>query len=188
MASRPRTFEEVVAAQSPDDRTRWDASETFNDGRSDVTVIQNRDGDWNVEWLGSDGECYVTVFAGDAAEARARGHSQIQIRPLDEMSPAEAGPSFGRKYSVRSAVDIAESPHPMVAGMPLAVPKRPNYDTLLGNCGTSDRSRFNGHVLGGRQPRFGGVVLLGTRRGKLGQWVLLMGDRAAGHVRPGVIL
>jgi hypothetical protein len=73
-AKRPRTFDEVVAAQSPADRARWEASETFNDGQSDVLVIEGRDGDWQVEWVGSDGECYVTVFAGEAAEARARDY------------------------------------------------------------------------------------------------------------------
>jgi hypothetical protein len=73
-ADRPRTFEEVVAAQSPADRARWAASDTFNDGQSDVLVIEACDGDWQVEWIGSDSECYVTVFAGEAAEARARAY------------------------------------------------------------------------------------------------------------------
>ena len=90
-ADRPRTFEEVVASQSPADRARWEASETFNDGQSDVLVIEGRDGDWQVEWLGSDGECYVTVFAGDAAERRARAYfAALKSGALEVMRSAGA--------------------------------------------------------------------------------------------------
>src|SRR5262245_35116143 len=76
---RPRSFEDVVAAQSETDKARWERSETFKDasapaGLDDVTVIESgrHPGEWHVEYFGDDGECYVTVFAGPAAETRAR--------------------------------------------------------------------------------------------------------------------
>ena len=86
--------------------------------------------------------------------------------PLDEMSPAEAGPSFGRKCSVgRSAGDIAESPHPLVAGMPLAVQNvlitTLFSATVASPIGAGSTAKFWEDA----NPAFGGVVLLGTPGG-----------------------
>jgi hypothetical protein len=75
-AKRPRTFEEVKAAQDPAELARLNAGERFTDPVSDVTVFADRhgNGDWRVEWFDDDGACYVTIFAGEAAEQRARAY------------------------------------------------------------------------------------------------------------------
>jgi hypothetical protein len=44
----------------------------------DLVVIEDHThkGDWRVEWHDDDGGCYVTIFTGRAAEARARAYVQ----------------------------------------------------------------------------------------------------------------
>jgi hypothetical protein len=82
MPDKPRTLEEVVAAQDPADRARLANSESFEDVtvnspiHRQVTVIADRDGtaEWRVEYFDDDGGCYVTVFAGPKAEQRARDY------------------------------------------------------------------------------------------------------------------
>jgi hypothetical protein len=79
---RPRTFQELVAAQSPEDKARWANSESFSDPslegdlHREVIVIEDakEPGAWRVEYQDEDGGCYVTIFAGPAAEPRARGY------------------------------------------------------------------------------------------------------------------
>jgi hypothetical protein len=42
----------------------------------DLLVFENRvyPGEWRVEYFDDDGGCYVTIFAGPAAEQRARAY------------------------------------------------------------------------------------------------------------------
>jgi hypothetical protein len=89
-ADRPRTFEEVKAANlaDPFHRARihraFEMDDRFDDpnGPSDdrwareVSVHPDCEGGphWFVEWGDSDGGCYVTVFDGPMAEQRARDY------------------------------------------------------------------------------------------------------------------
>jgi hypothetical protein len=73
---RPRTLEEVRAAQSPSEKARWANAASFKDesikdaGHAAVWVIQdaNHPDNWRVEYQDDDGGCYVTIFSGAAAE------------------------------------------------------------------------------------------------------------------------
>ena len=95
MPDKPRSFREVVAAQTPAERERLATAEAFKDllvrnpFQQDVTVIEDRDGtgEWRVEYFDDDGACYVTVFSGPQAERRARDY----LRPssLDGCEPSE---------------------------------------------------------------------------------------------------
>jgi hypothetical protein len=79
--TRPRTFEEVVAAQDPTKMaslTRGDhfVDPSVNAFHGEVSVNEDRlgMGDWRVEYFDDDGGCYITIFAGPAAERRARDY------------------------------------------------------------------------------------------------------------------
>ena len=95
MPDKRRSFQEVVAAQTPAERERLATAEAFRDVlvrnpfQQDVTVIEDRDGtgEWRVEYFDDDGACYVTVFSGPQAERRARDY----LRPssLDGCEPSE---------------------------------------------------------------------------------------------------
>jgi hypothetical protein len=76
-AARPRTYEEVVAANAKDPfhaarLARLESGESF-DG---VSVHPDCEGGphWFVEWFDGDGGCYVTTFNGPLAEQRARDY------------------------------------------------------------------------------------------------------------------
>jgi hypothetical protein len=83
MADRPRTFREVIAAEDPAERERMERAETFKDAsidrddfRAAATVVEHRggNGEWRVEYFDEDGTPYVTIFAGQEAERRARDY------------------------------------------------------------------------------------------------------------------
>ena len=90
----PRTFKEVVAAQDPTGMARLERRDRFVDPSVNVSVNEDRSGtsEWRVEYFDDDGGCYVTIFAGPAAERRARdyftslksGHLSIQREPLPQ--------------------------------------------------------------------------------------------------------
>jgi hypothetical protein len=44
--------------------------------KTDIMLFEDRarGGEWRVEYFDEDGGCYVTVFAGPAAERRARDY------------------------------------------------------------------------------------------------------------------
>ena len=48
---------------------------------SNITVFEDRgvSGQWRVEYVDEDGGCYVTIFAGPAAEHRAREYQQALV-------------------------------------------------------------------------------------------------------------
>jgi hypothetical protein len=86
---RPRTFEEVVAANFEDPfhaarLARLDSGERFDDATAnsndqwqrEVSVHPDCEGGphWIVECGDSDGGCYVTTFDGPMAEQRARDY------------------------------------------------------------------------------------------------------------------
>jgi hypothetical protein len=83
---RPRTFEECVAASDPDEMARLNNGDCFIDPTAErdpeVYVRQDRYGEqdqvgndeWRIEYMDSDGGCYVTTFAGPEAERRARDY------------------------------------------------------------------------------------------------------------------
>jgi len=49
-------------------------------------------GDWRVEYFDTDGGCYVTIFAGPEAEARARAyHAALLAGTLKVVSAVVAG-------------------------------------------------------------------------------------------------
>jgi hypothetical protein len=82
MANKPRTFAEVVAAEDMAMRERIERAELYrdpaveNDFHADVILHEDLDGngEWRVEYQDDDGGCYVTIFAGPAAERRARDY------------------------------------------------------------------------------------------------------------------
>jgi hypothetical protein len=88
-AGRPRTFEEVAAANFEDPfhaarLARLDSGERFDDATAnsndqwqrEVSVHPDCEGGphWIVECGDSDGGCYVTTFDGPMAEQRARDY------------------------------------------------------------------------------------------------------------------
>jgi hypothetical protein len=88
-ADRPRTFEEVRAANLADPFhtariARLNSGERFDDATAksddpfvrEVSVHPDWEGGphWLVEWGDSDGGCYVTTFDGPMAEQRARDY------------------------------------------------------------------------------------------------------------------
>ena len=88
-ADKPRTFEEVRAANLKDPFhaariARLNGGERFNDPAAasddpfirEVSVHPDCEGGshWFVEWGDSDGGCYVTTFDGPMAEQRARDY------------------------------------------------------------------------------------------------------------------
>jgi hypothetical protein len=88
-AARPRTFEEVVAANLQDPFhaariARLNSGERFDDTTAasddqwarEVFVHPDCEGGshWLVDWGDSDGGCYVTTFDGPMAERRARDY------------------------------------------------------------------------------------------------------------------
>jgi hypothetical protein len=92
--TRPRTFEEVVAAQDPTKMASLTRGDRFVDPsvnafHGEVSVST---GEWRVEYFDDDGGGYVTIFAGPAAERRARdyfislksGRLRIQREPLPQ--------------------------------------------------------------------------------------------------------
>jgi hypothetical protein len=87
--ARPRTFEEVKAANLRDPfhaariarlnmGERFDDPSAASDDRWEREVSVHPDCEagshWLVEWGDSDGGCYVTVFDGPMAEQRARDY------------------------------------------------------------------------------------------------------------------
>src|SRR6478736_9903151 len=79
--TRPRTFKEVVAAKDPAEMARLERGDRFVDPsvnafHGEVWVNEDRfgTGEWRVEYFDDDGGCYVTIFAGPAAERRARDY------------------------------------------------------------------------------------------------------------------
>jgi hypothetical protein len=82
MSDKPRTFEEVVAAEDPELRERIERAQIYrdpaveNDFHADVILMEDRDGngEWRVEYQDDDGGCYLNIFAGPAAERRARDY------------------------------------------------------------------------------------------------------------------
>jgi hypothetical protein len=57
---------------------------------SEIKVFEDRivSGEWRVEYFDGDGCCYVAIFAGPAAEQRARDYGDV-LR-TDRMTPHEA--------------------------------------------------------------------------------------------------
>jgi hypothetical protein len=51
---------------------------------SEIKVFEDRivSGDWRVEYFDGDGGCYVAIFAGPAAEQRARDY-RTRSGPVD---------------------------------------------------------------------------------------------------------
>jgi hypothetical protein len=91
MTDRPRTFAELVAAMNPAERGRLERAEHYadhtvkNDFHAQVWLLEDRDapGEWRVEYQDEDGGGYVTIFAGPAAERRARTYYEaLQAKRL----------------------------------------------------------------------------------------------------------
>ena len=59
--------------------------------RLNLAVIADRTGqlEWRVEYFDDDGGCYVTIFSGPAAEARAKAYwTALQLGELDIIAAA----------------------------------------------------------------------------------------------------
>ena len=87
MADRPRSFAEVVAAMNPAERAwepadRWRDPSVADEGHAWVMLFEDRtgNGEWRVEYQDQEGGCYLNVFAGPAAEWRARDYFQALKR------------------------------------------------------------------------------------------------------------
>jgi hypothetical protein len=82
VANRPRMFAELLAAIDPALRKCIERGQLYrdhaveNDFRADVILHEDHggDGEWLVTYQDDDGGCYVTMFAGQAAERRARDY------------------------------------------------------------------------------------------------------------------
>jgi hypothetical protein len=60
--------------------------------RLNLAVIADRTGrpEWRVEYFDDDGGCYVTIFSGPAAEARAKAYwTALQLGELDIFAAAK---------------------------------------------------------------------------------------------------
>jgi hypothetical protein len=60
-------------------------------GALDLSVREDKEapGDWRVEYFDHDGSCFVTIFAGPHAEARARAyHEALRTGLLASRAPA----------------------------------------------------------------------------------------------------
>jgi hypothetical protein len=83
-SDRPRTFEEVKAAQDPDEIARLENGESYVgpvvEDRPVAEVYVHADryraGEWRVEYFDDDDCPYVTIFAGPSAEQRAGDYYQ----------------------------------------------------------------------------------------------------------------
>jgi hypothetical protein len=77
---RPRTFDEIVAAQDLLEVARGErfVNPTINSFHAEVSLNEDRDGtgEWRVEYFDKHGGCYVTIFAGPEAALRARAYFQ----------------------------------------------------------------------------------------------------------------
>jgi hypothetical protein len=60
----------------PHQLVSFEDASVANPSHRDVSVHEDRNigGDWRVEYFDEDGGCYVTIFAGQAAEERARDY------------------------------------------------------------------------------------------------------------------
>jgi hypothetical protein len=82
MADKPKTFEEVLAAEGPALRERIERAQIYrdpavqNDFHADVILHEDLggNGEWRVEYQDDHGGCYVTIFVGPKAERRARDY------------------------------------------------------------------------------------------------------------------
>jgi len=64
--------------------------------RLNLVVIADRTGqpEWRVEYFDDDGGCYVTIFSGPAAEARAKAYwTALQLGELDIIAAATQRPT-----------------------------------------------------------------------------------------------
>jgi hypothetical protein len=80
MTEYPRQPIEVVLPTSP---------------RLHLEVLADRTGqpEWRVEYCDNDGGCYVTIFAGPAAEARAKAYwTALQLGEIDIIVAADVPP------------------------------------------------------------------------------------------------
>jgi len=57
---------------------------------SEIKVFEDRivSGEWRVEYFDDDGGCYVAIFAGPAAEQRARDYRDFAQRALADSTAA----------------------------------------------------------------------------------------------------
>jgi hypothetical protein len=82
VAKKPRTFAELVGAIDPALRERIQRAQLYRDPavqsdfHADVILQEDLEGngEWRLEYQDDDGACYVTIFAGTAAERRARDY------------------------------------------------------------------------------------------------------------------
>lgn len=67
----------MVVIRFPAPPPGWEPADSFTDPtKGGVTMFPDREnsGEWRVEYTDDDGGCYVTIFAGPAAEPRARAY------------------------------------------------------------------------------------------------------------------
>jgi hypothetical protein len=68
--------------------------------QSEIKVFEDRivSGEWRVEYFDDDGGCYVAIFAGPAAEQRARDYgAALSARLLTPVSVTES-PHYPPKF------------------------------------------------------------------------------------------
>jgi hypothetical protein len=101
--TRPRTFEEVVAAQDPTKMASLTRGDRFVDpsvnafhGEASVNEDRFGTGEWRVEYFDDDGGCYVTIFAGPAAERKVRHSPWHHLRATSGRSAQEEAQHFIR--------------------------------------------------------------------------------------------
>ncbi len=73
-----------------------------------VPDVDNPDYLWRVEWFDSDGAGYITIFAGQEAEARAKDyHDAIKDGRLD---PRIADAQRGSPFSISPSAERVSAP------------------------------------------------------------------------------
>ena len=97
---KPLSIQEAIRAitstprmhQEPEHRPK------ISPGTEPAKVFEDRatPGEWRVEWFDSDGAGYITIFAGQEAEARAKDyHNAIKDGRLDSrIADAQRGGPF----------------------------------------------------------------------------------------------
>jgi len=98
LSERPNTFAEAAVIQDPEEVTRLERGESYDDPAvaetflRPVAVFEDRygSGAWRVEYFDDDGGCYGTVFAGPEPERRAREYFAAlkigQLRTIRESA------------------------------------------------------------------------------------------------------
>ena len=132
MADRPRTFAEVVAAESPEGRARWERADSYsdaavaNDFHADVWVIEDRNhpGDWRVEYQDAVRSLAVQTslaFASNDENANRRPIRNLGRRQAAQLPRHQSDGNRGRRVSEEQRANCNVVVKDLVTGETTAV-------------------------------------------------------------------